>query len=120
MEKEKKNNSSLIVGGLAVLGLSVGGLFLAQSNAETQNTTNVQAQTESVINLPATNEKVNGLSDQLKSAIKDIKDEINRRELEMRAERDLLDREQQRQINRIYNRLERLEELLFELVGSEN
>lgn len=112
--KSGKINSSMIIGALGLIGVSVAGISLASKNAEVSNETNQQAQTESVINLPATNEKVNGLENRLESSVKGLNDQINRREVEMRNERDQLLNEIHRVKDMDRDRIIRLEELLTE------
>jgi len=121
---EGNNNVNIVLGGLAVLGIGIGGLTLASNNEQIRNDTNTSAQAESVINLPATNEKVNGLENRLNNAIQDINDQINRRELEtygfietLDSKQDekltALDHSQEIEIQRLVGRLERLEGLLL-------
>lgn len=118
--KPTSNRNAWIIGALTAAGLSVGGLFLAQNNAQVANDTNVQAQTESVLNLPATNEKVNGLDERHVSDINAINEQINRRELEMRAERDKLLQNLINVQNLDRERIIRLENELYKLMEKIN
>jgi len=115
-KKERSNTGTWIIGGLAAVGLSIGGLTLASNNAETAQVTNVEAQTESVINLPATNEKVNGLDARHNSDLRAVNEQINRREVEMRNERDKL-LENLKETQRLdRERIIRLENLVVNLI----
>jgi len=113
---EPNNNVNLVLGAFAVLGIGVGGLTLASNNEQVRNDTNTSAQTESVINLPATNEKVNGLENRLDNAIDDINAQINRREIETYQYVDTLDEKKEQRVDRLERRVERLEQEIFDMV----
>jgi|GEM_PF-3651390 len=108
-------NNDLIKYGIAAIGF-VGVFWLASNNAKVSNDTNVEAQAESVINLPATNEKLEGaINTQIRDEEK-RSDEINRREEEMRNEQNQLRKYQDEKIEANLERIERIEDMLFELV----
>ena len=116
MSEEKKEtalNPGLLVGGLGALGISAAGLMLASNNAQVANDTNTSAQTESVINLPATNEKVNGLENRLDAGIGDVNEQINRRERETYEFVKTLDEKKAKRVDGLEQRIYRLEKIFF-------
>lgn len=109
-------SSTALVGGLAALGISVGGLMLASNNEQIRNDTNTSSQTESVINLPATNEKVNGLENRLSNSVDDINAQINRREDETLDYVNKINSLESNRTDGIERRIYRLEQEIFDLV----
>ncbi len=117
MAEKKKDNSKTITQGVAVVAAGAAlWMGLAANNAEVANNKNVESQTESVINLPATNEKVNGLSTQITSLGDSINAQINRREVEMFDYIKTLFENEKRFDDVQDTRIERLEQEIFDLV----
>ena len=125
-KKPTNNQIGWLVGGLAAVGLSVGGLSLASKNAELENQTNVTAQQEYLINFPAVISQQQDLREDLEAEKSEterefelledsINEQINRREVEMRAERNEAIRKLERELDRIVKLIDILVNEQFEL-----
>ena len=121
------NNTLIIMGGLSALGIGLGSLYLSSNNAQIRNDTNTSAQTESVINLPATNQKVDTLQSaldaekaeterELESLETKLNEQINRRELETYNYIQTLDNKKNERIDGLEQRIYRLEQEIFDSV----